>query len=59
MFRLMMGHEIRLLASSSVLGWLLTGVVVAVLFAAWSGGQAVQRQVNSAQLARDVEAAKK
>ena len=59
MFRLMMGHEIRLLASSSVLGWLLTGIVMAVLFAAWSGGQAVQRQVNAAQLARDVEAAKK
>ena len=59
MFKMMMGHEIRLLASSSVLGWLLTGVVVAVLFAAWSGGQAVERQAHAAQFARDVEAGKK
>ena len=59
MLKLMMGHEIRLLASSSMLGWLLAGVVVAVLFAAWSGGQAVGRQTAAADIAREVESAKK
>ena len=59
MFRMMMGHEIRLLASSSALGWLLAGIAAAVLFAAWSGGQTLQQQTQAAQVARDIEAGKK